>query len=282
MRAKTVCVLLACAAGAAGWHAAVMRAPVHRPAVSTMSRRAFTIRPIVAQAAAAAAPGPEEAPLSGFAKLKVSLPPKEELKKIIPLAIMFFCILFNYTILRDTKDVLVVTAPGSSAEAIPFLKTWVNLPGAVAFTVLYSSLANRLGRQALFYTVLGPFLGFFGSFAWIIYPMRDLLHPVALCEYLRSVLPLGFAAPIAVFQNWTYSLFYFLANMWGSVVVSLLFWGFANEVTTVSEAKKYYPLFGMFANVALVFSGQFVRYVSTLHSTLPAGRGHALMTPDCT
>jgi len=248
-----------------------MRAPVHRPAVSTMSRRAFTIRPIVAQAAAAAAPGPEEAPLSGFAKLKASLPPKEELKKIIPLAIMFFCILFNYTILRDTKDVLVVTAPGSSAEAIPFLKTWVNLPGAVAFTVLYSSLANRLGRQALFYTVLGPFLGFFGSFAWIIYPMRDLLHPVALCAYLRSVLPLGFAAPIAVFQNWTYSLFYFLANMWGSVVVSLLFWGFANEVTTVSEAKKYYPLFGMFANVALVFSGQFVRYVSTLHSTLPAG-----------
>ncbi|KAJ0613621.1 putative ADP/ATP carrier protein, bacteria [Helianthus annuus] len=31
------------------------------------------------------------------------------LKKIIPLGLMFFCILFNYTILRDTKDVLVVT-----------------------------------------------------------------------------------------------------------------------------------------------------------------------------
>lgn len=32
------------------------------------------------------------------------------LKKIIPLGLMFFCILFNYTILRDMKDVLVVTA----------------------------------------------------------------------------------------------------------------------------------------------------------------------------
>ena len=31
-------------------------------------------------------------------------------------------VLFNYTILRDTKDVLVVTAPGSGAEIIPFLK----------------------------------------------------------------------------------------------------------------------------------------------------------------
>eukprot|EP00962_Isochrysis_galbana_P049062 scaffold20662_cov101-Isochrysis_galbana.AAC.6 len=35
----------------------------------------------------------------------------------VPLAMMFFCILFNYTILRDTKDVLVVTAKKSSAEA---------------------------------------------------------------------------------------------------------------------------------------------------------------------
>jgi ATP/ADP translocase len=36
-----------------------------------------------------------------------------ERKKILPLTLMFFCMLFNYTILRDTKDVLVVTAPGS-------------------------------------------------------------------------------------------------------------------------------------------------------------------------
>lgn len=40
------------------------------------------------------------------------------------------------------KDVLVVTAPSSGAEVIPFLKTYVNLPGAVAFTVLYSKLCN--------------------------------------------------------------------------------------------------------------------------------------------
>jgi hypothetical protein len=44
--------------------------------------------------------------------------------QVVPLGFMFFCILFNYTILRDTKDVLVVTAPGSGAEIIPFLKTW--------------------------------------------------------------------------------------------------------------------------------------------------------------
>jgi AAA family ATP:ADP antiporter len=36
-----------------------------------------------------------------------------ERKKIVPLTIMFFSMLFSYTVLRDTKDVLVVTAPKS-------------------------------------------------------------------------------------------------------------------------------------------------------------------------
>lgn len=62
--------------------------------------------------------------------------------KIVPLGFMFFCILFNYTILRDTKDVLVVTAPGSGAEIIPFLKTYVNLPMAIGFTVLYAKVGG--------------------------------------------------------------------------------------------------------------------------------------------
>ena len=82
-------------------------------------------------------------------------------QKIIPLGIMFFCILYNYTILRDTKDVLVVTAPGSGAEIIPFLKTWVNLPMAIGFTVLYTKLANVLSQEQLFYTCIIPFIAFF-------------------------------------------------------------------------------------------------------------------------
>ena len=33
-----------------------------------------------------------------------------------------------------------MTAPGSGAEIIPFLKTWVNLPLAIAFTVGYAQV----------------------------------------------------------------------------------------------------------------------------------------------
>lgn len=41
-----------------------------------------------------------------------------------------------------SQDVLVVTAPGSGAEIIPFLKTWVNLPAAIGFTVLYAKVGH--------------------------------------------------------------------------------------------------------------------------------------------
>jgi ATP/ADP translocase len=44
--------------------------------------------------------------------------------------------------LLDLQDVLVVTAPGSGAEIIPFLKTWVNLPAAIAFTVGYAQVGS--------------------------------------------------------------------------------------------------------------------------------------------
>lgn len=86
---------------------------------------------------------------------------KAERKKLIPLGLMFFCILFNYTILRDTKDVLVVTAPKSGAEIIPFLKTYVQLPGAIVFTALYSKMSNTMSQEQVFYTVVTTFLAFF-------------------------------------------------------------------------------------------------------------------------
>lgn len=42
------------------------------------------------------------------------------------------------------------------------------------------------------------------------------------------------------------------------------------QITTTKEAKKYYPLFGLGANVALIFSGQYVRMVSAFRASLPA------------
>lgn len=191
-----------------------------------------------------------------------------ELKKLLPMFFMFFCISFNYTILRDTKDTLVVTAAG--AEAIPFLKVWGVVPAAIIFMLVYAKLSNILSKENLFYTTIVPFIVFFGLFALVFYPGRDFIKPTTSADYLLTILPSGWKGLVEAYRNWTFSLFYVLAELWGSVVLSLLFWGFANQITKVSEAKRFYSLFGLGANLALLFSGPAIVVVSDIRKKLPA------------
>jgi AAA family ATP:ADP antiporter len=192
-----------------------------------------------------------------------------ELKKLLPMFLMFFFISFNYTILRDTKDTLIVTAAG--AEALPFLKSFGVVPAAILFMIVYSKLSNVLSKENLFYVTLLPFVIFFGLFAFFMYPLRDSLMPHESAIWLRSFLPGGWIGLAAAYENWMYSIFYILAELWGSVVLSLLFWGFANQITRVTEAKRFYSLFGLGANLALLVSGPAIVYVSDIRKSLPAG-----------
>ncbi len=194
-----------------------------------------------------------------------------ELKKVLPMFLMFFCISFNYTILRDTKDTLIVTAPGSGAEAIPFIKFWLVVPCAIVFMLIYAKLSNMMSKTKLFYTVIAPFLLFFALFPTMIYPNREALHPTAFCDMLQETLPAGFMGLIAILRNWTFALFYVLAELWGSVMLSLMFWGFANDNTKVAEAKRFYALFGIGANLALMVSGPAIVFVSDIRRMIPEG-----------
>lgn len=197
-----------------------------------------------------------------------------ELKKILPMFLMFFCISFNYTVLRDTKDTLLVNAPGSGAEAIPFIKFWVVLPSALLFMLIYAKLSNILSKQSLFYAVIAPFLVFFALFPTVLYPNKELLHPNGLADHLQSILPQGFSGMIALLRNWTFAVFYVMSELWGSVMLSLMFWGFANDVTKVSEAKRFYSLFPLGANLALICSGPLIYLLSKLPQKLGAGVDH--------
>jgi len=194
-----------------------------------------------------------------------------ELKKLLPMFFMFFFINFNYTILRDTKDALIVTAAGSGAEAIPFLKVWGVLPFAIIFMLVYSKLSNILSKPRLFYTMISVFIAFFALFALVLYPYRDALHPTEMADKLQAALPQGLSGFVALFRNWTFALFYIMAELWGSVAISLLFWGFANDTTKIHESKRFYAMFGLGANLAMLFSGPAIVYFSNMKDRVAPG-----------
>jgi len=195
-----------------------------------------------------------------------------EAKKVLPLAVIMFSVLFNYTILRDVKDSLVITAPGSGAESVSFLKLWGTLPFAIIFMAVYGKLSSILSRPSLFYTMMMVFVVFYAAFGFVFFPMRDVLHADAttLAAWKESFPRLQWFLPLVA--NWTYSLFYIFAELWGTVALSVLFWQFANDITRVTEAKRVYPMFGLIGNFGLIASGEMLKQVVRLTSHLDAAQ----------
>jgi ATP:ADP antiporter, AAA family len=185
-----------------------------------------------------------------------------EVKKLLPMVAIIFLISFIYSIVRNMKDTIVVTASG--AEVIPFIKVWGMLPMAIILTILFTKLSSRYSQERVFYLMISLFLCCFGLFAYVLYPLRDILHPNILADDLELLLPVGFHGLISMVRNWTFTLFYVMSELWGSIALNVLFWGFANEITRVDEARRFYSVFGLGANLAAIIAGQAAIVLSQL------------------
>lgn len=185
-----------------------------------------------------------------------------EVRKVIPMALMLFLVCFDYSILRNLKDAIVVTAKASGAEVIPFIKVWVLLPMAILVTLIYTRLCNHFSQERVFYFMISGFLVFYALFAFVLFPLSDLIHPHQFADSVEGQLPVGFKGFIAMLRNWSFTIFYVMSELWSTIVISVLFWGFANEVTKIGEARRFYSVFGVVANIAAILSGQTANYMS--------------------
>lgn len=182
----------------------------------------------------------------------------KEHMKFLPLALMMFCILFNYSMIRSLKDSFVVTEVGS--EALGFLKTYFVFPAAILTTIIYYKLCNMMDTKKVFYVFIGFFLAYFIFFAHVLFPHleRYFLSDKWLTETIQAAPRLQWFARI--FQKWPYATFYVISELWGSTMISLFFWQMANQVTSPGEAKRHYSMFGLLGNVGLVGTSYLLDY----------------------
>jgi AAA family ATP:ADP antiporter len=141
------------------------------------------------------------------------------------------------------------------------------MPAATLFIAVYSKMASMLDKRTLFYATCIPFFAFFFLFDAIVYPRRNAIQPSL--ENVQSLLKIGSTSSGAssiiakLFANWTTALFYVVAEVYSSVSVGILFWQYANDVVSVSQAKRFYPLFAQMSGLAPILAGQYVvRYAS--------------------
>lgn len=191
-----------------------------------------------------------------------------ELKVFLPLFLMYALICLNYSILRIIKDSIMLTAPGSGSEVLPFLKLGWILPMAFVSTFVFNRLASKYSLEKVFYWLMSGFLVFFVLFITILYPLQDILHPHAFAEWLTPQVPKGFGGLIASVRNWTFSLFYVMAELWSTTIMTVFFWGFANHIIPVGDAKRYYGILGVGANLATMASGVFPILIANYHLDL--------------
>lgn len=180
-----------------------------------------------------------------------------ELKKLLPMSLLMFCILFVYTMVRDLKDVFIQKyAVCGGTELIPVLKLWFVMPAAFLVVMLFTYLIGKFGSYKTFYIMVSMFIGFYAIFVLVLFPNASSIHANAdVVRSMQASWPGFFYYIIPCLTNWSYTLFYVISEMWGTIAISSLFWQFANEVTKKNEVKRFYGLYALIANIGVILSG---------------------------
>lgn len=200
-----------------------------------------------------------------IAKIKDTIWPIErhELPKFLFITLLMFCILCIQNLIRALKDSIVNTMIGT--ETIAFLKFWGVMPAAFLITLIYVKLVGAMRGENIFYLVMSSFLAFFALFAFYIFPNHEALHlSKAHAADLIAIYP-NFKWFILLLSNWSFSLFYIIAELWPNAVFALLFWQFVNSITSVEDSKRFYPLFGLLGQTGLYFSGNFLTHIPDIN-----------------
>ncbi|HJK87295.1 MAG TPA: Npt1/Npt2 family nucleotide transporter [Candidatus Megaira endosymbiont of Hartmannula sinica] len=149
-----------------------------------------------------------------------------------------------------------------------FTKLYCVTPMAAFFVIFYAKIVNHLSFDKIFYSLITFFTSFFILFAFVIYPNIDFFQmDNNKLDALMQEYP-HFKWYISIIGNWSYVIFYSLSELWPNIFYVLLFWQLANEITSSSEAKRFYTLFALFGNLSLIIVGFIMMGLSSDNSFL--------------
>lgn len=192
-----------------------------------------------------------------------------EYPKFFTMATLCFLIVFAYSMLREVKDTVVIGRMLPSS--IQYLKTFA-VPGVmfICVGIFFQYLISKgISMKRIMFGANVGFGIFFFLFATLVIKYMAELEPYMfwiadhfsdgkmLCkgkEYLNGLLLCA--------NFWTGSLIYVAAELWGAMMITVMFFGCANEICPLKQALRFYPLFLIGANVGLTASGFLMCYMS--------------------
>lgn len=189
---------------------------------------------------------------------------KDEVERTMILFFLFFLVAFVYNTLLPLKKTIILSTPEAGAEAITYLKPFVISPCAFLFTWYFLFLLRMFNRDQVFYIVIASFSVYFLLYTFIFRPFESVLRFDTLADWMSTYLPESQKTAPSLVRYWMHTLFYAFAELWSSTVLSLLLWGFVNEISTDRQAKTSYALLTAGANLSSIFSSMFSKMLGQL------------------
>lgn len=185
---------------------------------------------------------------------------KAERKMFFYMFFMFLIIAYIYSVLRDMKDAVVIER--LEPASIVFLKSFFVTPCSVLAVVGLQYWFTKARVTTVLKGMIYIFGGYFLFYAAVVLPFQDSIefNPFGTIDSFgdgkfafRGLQPLY--ALLLVFNFWTSSLLYISSELWGNLVLSLLFMSYSNDVLTFRQSLRFVPIFYIGSNVGLLLSG---------------------------
>lgn len=188
----------------------------------------------------------------------------EENWKFVPMLTMMTLALFVYTTLRIHKDTFILSAELSSANTLSFLKAYFVFPSSLLYMLFFYYINTKFSKKNVFLISIAPFFLFFFVFFMFCLPYSSSIHmSVNSIKYYQSCYPY-IKNLIPAIAYWSFSLYYVFSELWGTVIITFLFWGMANYAVTPDESKRFYAYFASYSYVGLIFAAKIQSYLYSL------------------
>lgn len=186
---------------------------------------------------------------------------------------MFLIIAFIYSIMRNAKDAFVLSS--QEQNSMSYLKNAI-IVVSIAAVILIQYLMTRYKISYVLMGMVFVYVIYFFAFGLVLYPFH---HYFELSQYFCAdkfgcgmLAFRGFSvfySLILIFNFWVTSVFYILSELWGNLILSLLFLSFSNDVLTFKQSLRFIPLFYVASNIGLFMSGVTMMFVGKITENAP-------------
>ncbi|ELA47360.1 hypothetical protein VCUG_01129 [Vavraia culicis subsp. floridensis] len=172
---------------------------------------------------------------------------------------MFFCIAYIYSVIRELKDSFIIKR--QLPASISFLKLFYVPPVSIAASALVQKCLTISSNKRIMSYVIAFFGAYFLLYGVVILPLQDKIEPSnfnATDDFSDSKMAYkgleSVSAIVLTLNCWTSTLHFVASEVWGTMVLSLLFMSFSNDVCPFRQFIRFMPLFYVLSNIALIGS----------------------------